>query len=174
MTDPVETAQQTGAAVGAGGMLGMTALVGAGIKLWRTVFGSRKDRDAAALAHDAQEQTQAERAADMALRLADRADEQTARHLTDLGTCQEQLRVMRAQADADRAQATADRERLATVESALREHAACGPLIESLRSEIRLARTFVAGAMSTGSSTPPPRDMPTPADVRASMEDDHG
>ena len=95
MTDPVQTTQQTSAVVdsagGPGGIVGMilgalTVLGG----LWRVIFGSRKERT------DANE-----RAAELALRAAEHADERAERadesHRMALGTCEEQLRAMRAE-----------------------------------------------------------------------------
>lgn len=150
MSDPVEITQQANNVQQAGGWPGLIgALAGAaGVLggLWRIIFGSRAERVEAN-----------ERAAEIALRAAEhseeraeRADEETASHKRALGTCEEQLREMRRRMDA--------------VEAALEEHAACGPLIASLRSEIELARTFVRSAMG---STPPPRY--TGDDVRTAM-----
>lgn len=50
MTDPAQTAQQVqhateiGAAAGAGGALGLAAVIGAVAKVWTAVFGTRKER----------------------------------------------------------------------------------------------------------------------------------
>ncbi len=91
MTDPVQTTQQTSAVVdsagGPGGIIGMvlgalTVLGG----LWRIIFGSRKERT------DANE-----RAAELALRAAEHAERADESHRMALGTCEEQLRVMRAE-----------------------------------------------------------------------------
>lgn len=77
MTDPVQTTQQTSDAVTATGVLGHALVfLGAVAGFWRTVFGTKAER-----------QDANERAAELALRAAEhaderaeRADEQTARH----------------------------------------------------------------------------------------------
>ena len=94
MTDPVQTTQQTSDAVTATGVLGHALVfLGAVAGFWRTVFGTKAER-----------QDATERAAEIALRAAEhaderaeRADEQTANHRVALGTCEEQLRAMRAE-----------------------------------------------------------------------------
>ena len=98
MTDPVQTTQQTSDAVTATGVLGVIGVfLGAVAGLWRTVFGTKAER-----------QDATERAAEIALRAAEHADERAEReHLT----CEEQLselraeiRLMRADLDALRAE----------------------------------------------------------------------
>ena len=161
MTDPVQTTQQTSDAVTATGVLGVIGVfLGAVAGLWRTVFGTKAER-----------QDATERAAEIALRAAEHADEraeradgQTANHRTALGTCEEQLRAMRHQQAEDRAR----------IDRLEREHSTCGPRIEHLEREARLSRTMLADLMRNAST--PPHGLYTPADVRAAMaqEDDHG
>lgn len=156
MTDPVQTTQQTSAVVdsagGPGGIIGavlgaLTVLGG----LWRVIFGSRKERI------DANERAAeiALRAAEHADERAERADEQTANHRVALGTCEEQLRVMRQQQAEDRAR----------IDRLEREHSTCGPRIEHLEAEARLSRTMLADLMRNAST--PPHGLYTPEDVRA-------
>ena len=112
MTDPVQTTQQTSAVVTATGVIGHALVfLGAVAGFWRTVFGSKAER-----------QDATERAAEIALRAAEhaderaeRADEQSAVHERERLTCEEQLsemraeiRLMRADLDALRAENTAD------------------------------------------------------------------
>lgn len=98
---------------------GVGAVVGGVVKL----FGSRAERAKADLD-----------TADLALRIADRADEQTASHKRALGTCEEQLRAMRDAQAEDRQQQAEDRRRIARLE---REHAQCPERIERLERQVR-------------------------------------
>ena len=155
MTDPVQTTQQTSAVVdsagGPGGIIGaalgaLTVLGG----LWRTVFGTKAER-----------QDATERAAEIALRAAEHADERAERadesHRMALGTCEEQLRAMRHQQAEDRAR----------IDRLEREHSTCGPRIAHLEQEARLSRTMLADLMRNAST--PPHVLYTPEDVRAAM-----
>lgn len=116
---------------------GVGTIIGGVVKL----VGSRAERDRADLD-----------TADLALRIADRADEATARHKHALGTCEEQLRAMRdVQAE--------DRARIARLERAHRDladlHALCPSRIALLESEQRIARQMLADLMRGNQSTPP-------------------
>jgi len=172
MSDPAEIAQQAQhqasvvhQAGGPGGVLGailgaLTVIGG----LWRIVFGTRKER----ADEQAQEDSAAERAAELALRMASRADEETASHKRALGTCEEQLAAMRAEIRA-RDEATAEAFRL------MREElAAIRAENTRLRREQEVARGMLADLMRNAST--PPHGLYTPDDVRAAMaqEDDHG
>lgn len=137
MTDPVQTTQQTSAVVdsagGPGGIVGMllgglTVLGG----LWRVIFGSRKERT------DANE-----RAAEIALRAAEH-------DRVALGTCEEQLREMRAEIRAMRADL-----------DALRAENT------KLRRDQEIARGMLADLMRNAST--PPHGLYTPDDVRAGV-----
>ena len=157
MTDPVQTTQQTSAVVdsagGPGGIIGavlgaLTVLGG----LWRVIFGSRKERT------DANE-----RAAELALRAAEHADERAERadesHRMALGTCEEQLRAMRAENKA-RDEAHAEAFRLVREE------------LDSLRAENKALRDQTAWQQRAinrllAGSTPP--DGIHPDDVRAGV-----
>lgn len=178
MTDPViETAQQATQAMtdsGPATHAGWALLGGVVLKVIEAIaklFGSRKERaEAAAVEADA-----AGRVAEIALRVAEhseeraeRADEETASHKMALGTCEEQLRVMRAEIRA-RDEATAEAFRLMREDlDALRAENA------KLRREQEVARGMLADLMRNAST--PPHGLYTPADVRAAMaqEDDHG
>jgi chromosome segregation ATPase len=131
----------------------VTVVIGAIAGLWRTVFGSRKERI------DANERAAeiALKAAEHADERAERADDESAVHKRALGTCEEQLRAMGTRID-----------RLE------REHSTCGPRIARLESEARLSRTMLADLMRNHST--PPSGLYVPEDVRAAMaqEDDHG
>ena len=151
MSDPVQTTQQTSAVVdsagGPGGIIGavlgaLTVLGG----LWRTVFGTKAER-----------QDATERAAEIALRAAEhaderaeRADEATANHRVALGTCEEQLRAMRAEIRLMRADL-----------DALRAENA------KLRRDQEIARGMLADLMRNAST--PPSGLYVPDDVRAAM-----
>ena len=154
MTDPVQTTQQTSDAVTATGVLGHALVfLGAVAGFWRTVFGTKAER-----------QDANERAAELALRAAEhaderaeRADEQTASHRMALGTCEEQLRSVRQQQAEDRAR----------IDRLEREHSTCGPRIAHLEQEARLSRTMLADLMRNAST--PPSGLYVPDDVRAAM-----
>ena len=133
MTDPVQTTQQTSDAVTATGVLGVIGVfLGAVAGLWRIVFGSRKERT------DANE-----RAAEIALRAAEH-------DRVALGTCEEQLREMRAEIRAMRADL-----------DALRAENT------KLRREQEIARGMLADLMRNAST--PPHGLYTPEDVRAAL-----
>ena len=151
MTDPVQTTQQTSDAVTATGVLGVIGVfLGAVAGLWRTVFGTKAER-----------QDATERAAEIALRAAEHADERAERadesHRMALGTCEEQLRAMRHQQAEDRAR----------IDRLEREHSTCGPRIAHLEQEARLSRTMLADLMRNAST--PPSGLYVPDDVRAAM-----
>ena len=158
MTDPVQTTQQTSDAVTATGALGLVGVIlGAITALWRTVFGSKAERA------DANE-----RAAELALRAAEHADEraeradeshrmalgaceeQSAVHKRERLTCEEQLRVMRAEIRLMRADL-----------DALRAENV------KLRREQEIARGMLADLMRNAST--PPHGLYTPEDVRAAL-----
>ena len=144
MTDPVQTTQQTSDAVTATGVLGVIGVfLGAVAGLWRTVFGTKAER-----------QDATERAAELALRAAEHADERAERadesHRMALGTCEEQLRVMRAEIRAMRA----DLDALRAENTALRR-------------DQEIARGMLADLMRNAST--PPHGIYTPEDVRAAM-----
>ena len=144
MTDPVQTTQQTSDAVTATGALGLVGVIlGAVTALWRTVFGTKAER-----------QDATERAAEIALRAAEHADERAERadesHRMALGTCEEQLRVMRAEIRAMRA----DLDALRAENTALRR-------------DQEIARGMLADLMRNAST--PPHGLYTPEDVRAAM-----
>ena len=147
MTDPVQTTQQTSDAVTATGVLGHALVfLGAVAGFWRTVFGTKAER-----------QDATERAAEIALRAAEhaderaeRADEQTANHRVALGTCEEQLREMRAEIRLMRADL-----------DALRAENV------KLRREQEIARGMLADLMRNAST--PPHGLYTPEDVRAAL-----
>ena len=161
MTDPVDItqhatqAQQAGGVVAGLGALGIAATAFA--KLWSTIFGSRKERTDAS-----------ERAAEIALRAAEhaedhaeRADEETASHKRALGTCEEQLAAMRAEIRA-RDEATAEAFRLMRADlDALRAENA------KLRHEQEVARGMLADLMRNAST--PPSGLYVPDDVRAAL-----
>ena len=133
MTDPVQTTQQTSDAVTATGVLGVIGVfLGAVAGLWRIVFGSRKERT------DANE-----RAAEIALRAAEH-------DRVALGTCEEQLREMRAEIRLMRADL-----------DALRAENV------KLRREQEIARGMLADLMRNAST--PPHGLYTPEDVRAAL-----
>ena len=147
MTDPVQTTQQTSDAVTATGVLGVIGVfLGAVAGFWRTVFGTKAER-----------QDATERAAEIALRAAEhaderaeRADEATANHRVALGTCEEQLREMRAEIRLMRADL-----------DALRAENA------KLRRDQEIARGMLADLMRNAST--PPSGLYVPDDVRAAM-----
>ena len=144
MTDPVQTTQQTSDAVTATGVLGHALVfLGAVAGFWRTVFGTKAER-----------QDANERAAELALRAAEHADERAERadesHRTALGTCEEQLREMRAEIRLMRADL-----------DALRAENA------KLRRDQEIARGMLADLMRNAST--PPHGLYTPEDVRAAM-----
>ena len=158
MSDPVQTTQQTSDAVTATGVLGVIGVfLGAAAGLWRTVFGTKAER-----------QDATERAAEIALRAAEhaeehaeRADEETASHKRALGTCEEQLRTMRVEIRA-RDEATAEAFRLMRADlDALRAENA------KLRREQEVARGMLADLMRNAST--PPHGLYTPEDVRAAL-----
>jgi hypothetical protein len=134
MSDPVEIA---GAAVGGAAGLGALAKI---TQVIAGVIGSRKDR--ARAAHD--DDTATERAAEMALRLADRAEAQ-------LGTCEERLAAMDA--------------RVSNLEIELRDHRTrCVPRIDALEAQERRQRRLLDTIMR---ATPPYGTHPD--DVRAAL-----
>ena len=144
MTDPVQTTQQTSDAVTATGVLGVIGVfLGAVAGLWRTVFGTKAER-----------QDATERAAELALRAAEHADERAERadesHRMALGTCEEQLRAMRAEIRLMRA----DLDALRAENTALRR-------------DQEIARGMLADLMRNAST--PPHVLYTPEDVRAAM-----
>ena len=144
MTDPVQTTQQTSDAVTATGVLGHALVfLGAVAGFWRTVFGTKAER-----------QDATERAAEIALHAAERADERAERadesHRMALGTCEEQLRAMRAEIRLMRA----DLDALRAENTALRR-------------EQEIARGMLADLMRNAST--PPHGLYTPEDVRAAM-----
>ena len=144
MSDPVQTTQQTSDAVTATGVLGHALVfLGAVAGFWRTVFGTKAER-----------QDANERAAELALRAAEHADERAERadesHRTALGTCEEQLREMRAEIRLMRADL-----------DALRAENA------KLRRDQEIARGMLADLMRNAST--PPHGLYTPEDVRAAM-----
>ena len=161
MTDPNDITQASAvveSAGGPGGLLGavLGALTVLG-RLFRIVFGTKAER-----------QDATERAAEIALRAAEhseeraeRADEETASHKMALGTCEEQLRAMRAEIKA-RDEATAEAFRLMREElTAIRAENA------KLRREQEVARGMLADLMRNAST--PPHGLYTPADVRAAL-----
>lgn len=176
MSDPVETTQQAQqaadqvAAITGGGILTAGAILAGIHRLYVAVFGTRAEREAAKLAaaqqHAADERADdnaLERGAELALRVAARSDEQTQRTQAELGTCQEQLSVMRAEQAVDRA-------RIAALEE---ETLRCARESAAMRRELELMRAALDGALDgllRGDTTPPPRDMPTPAAVAARKE----
>lgn len=147
MTDPVQTTQQTSDAVTATGVLGVIGVfLGAVAGLWRTVFGTKAER-----------QDATERAAEIALRAAEhaderaeRADEQSAVHKRERLTCEEQLSEMRAEIRLMRADL-----------DALRAENV------KLRREQEIARGMLADLMRNAST--PPHGLYTPEDVRAAL-----
>lgn len=140
MTDPVQTTQQTSDAVTATGVLGVIGVfLGAVAGLWRTVFGTKAER-----------QDATERAAEIALRAAERADEQSAVHERERLTCEELLSEMRAEIRLMRADL-----------DALRAENA------KLRREQEIARGMLADLMRNAST--PPHGLYTPEDVRAAL-----
>ena len=144
MSDPVQTTQQTSDAVTATGVLGHALVfLGAVAGFWRTVFGTKAER-----------QDANERAAELALRAAEHADERAERadesHRMALGTCEEQLRAMRAEIRAMRA----DLDALRAENTALRR-------------DQEIARGMLADLMRNAST--PPHGIYTPEDVRAAL-----
>ena len=144
MTDPVQTTQQTSDAVTATGVLGHALVfLGAVAGFWRTVFGTKAER-----------QDATDRAAEIALRAAEHADERAERadesHRMALGTCEEQLRAMRAEIRAMRADL-----------DALRAENT------KLRRDQEIARGMLADLMRNAST--PPSGLYVPDDVRAAM-----
>ena len=131
MTDPVQTTQQTSDAVTATGVLGHALVfLGAVAGFWRTVFGTKAER-----------QDATDRAAEIALRAAEHADERAERadesHRMALGTCEEQLRAMRAEIRAMRA----DLDALRAENTKLRrdQEIARGMLADLMRNDVRAA-----------------------------------
>ena len=153
MTDPVQTTQQTSDAVTATGVLGHALVfLGAVAGFWRTVFGTKAER-----------QDATDRAAEIALRAAEHADERAERadesHRMALGTCEEQLRAMRAENKA-RDEAHAEAFRLVREE------------LDSLRAENKALRDQTAWQQRAinrllAGSTPP--DGIHPDEVRAGV-----
>lgn len=166
MSDPAEIAQQAqhqaSVVQQAGGWPGFFgALAGAlGVLggLWRIIFGTRAERAEA----EAQEDDALKHAAAIALRQAERADEETARHRVERDDYAARMDAMGRVIDSMR-QDIADLKRG-------REE--CEQQNEALRREVRDARRLLDGLLMT--STPPPRY--TGDDVRAAMPrgDDHG
>lgn len=156
MSDPVETAQQAqhaaeaGAAIGAGGMLGAVGVIGALAKLWQAIFGTRKERAEAKAAEAAPN----ERAADLAIRIAEDEREETARTRHRAETCEERLAVMDT--------------RMRDLERRVSHHeTVCVPRIAHLEREHESARTMLADVMRHAST--PPSGLYTPEDVRAAL-----
>ena len=153
MSDPVQTTQQTSDAVTATGVLGHALVfLGAVAGFWRTVFGTKAER-----------QDANERAAELALRAAEHADERAERadesHRMALGTCEEQLRVMRAENKArDEAHAEAFRLVREELDSLRAENKA---LREQTAWQLRAINRLLAG------STPP--EGIHPDEVRAGV-----
>jgi len=167
MNDPIETAQQArhaaeaGAAIGAGGMLGAVGVIGALTKLWTSVFGTRKERADAKAAEAAPN----ERAADLAIRIAEDEREEIARTRHRAETCEERLAAMGVRLDGMEAR----------LRAAERDHAPCAARIAHLESEQQRSRDMLADLMRTGNT--PPLGLYRGEDVRAAMtaqEDDHG
>lgn len=163
MTDPVQTTQQTSDAVTATGVLGMIGVfLGAVAGLWRIVFGTRKERT------DANE-----RAAEIALRAAEhaddraeRADEQSAVYKRERLTCEEQLREMRAENKA-RDEAHAEAFRLVREE------------LDSLRAENKALREQTAWQQRAinrllAGSTPPEGIHPDEVRAGVAAQEDTG
>ena len=128
-----------------------TALIGGVVRL----VGSRKERSEA----EASEDAATERAAELALRVADRADEDTRRVRVERDDCQAQLQQMREQAEADR-------KRLTRVEGEARR---CDARATRQAGELAWMRRAVE-ALQRGDTTPPPRAMPTSDDVRDELD----
>ncbi len=163
MSDPVQTTQQTSDAVTATGVLGHALVfLGAVAGLWRTVFGTKAER-----------QDASERAAEIALKAAEhaderaeRADEQTASHRVALGTCEEQLRAMRAENKArDEAHAEAFRLVREELDSLRAENKA---LREQTAWQLRAINRLLAG------STPPEGIHPDEVRAGVAAQEDTG
>lgn len=160
MTDPVEITtqgQQEGAAVT--GLTALAIIIGAFTKLWRTIFGTPKDR-AEAKVHEADA---AARIVDAAADVIDAQREDTQRvraerdaTANERDDCQAQLREMRA------AQ-VADRRRIAALEE---ETQACARNSEWME---RALNAVVASEPIPPKPDPTPRN-PHPNVVRAAVE----
>lgn len=157
MSDPIETTPEPGLIASVIGLV--TVFVGALAGLWRTVFGTRKER----AEEQRDEDSASERAADLAIKMADRAEADTRSYRTQLGTCEERLAAMDTRLGAMEA-------RLRVAE---RDHAPCAARIAHLEDEQRRASAMLRDLMRTGGSTPP-SGLYVPGDVLAAMEDDHG
>lgn len=164
MSDPSEITQASAVVDSAGGpggiigaILGALTVIGG---LWRIVFGTRKER----AEEQAQEDDSLKHAADIALRMADRADEATARHRIERDDYAARMDAMARVIDAMRAD----------IAELQRGRDECERQNEELRREVELQRKAIRGLLR-GST--PPSGLYRGEDVLAAMaaqEDDHG
>lgn len=167
MSDPIDVATQTTQTIADNGSAShavWAVLGGVVVKVVEALaklIGTRKERAEA----EAAEAAPNERAADLAIRIAEDEREETARTRHRAETCEERLAAMGVRLDGMEAR----------LRAAERDHAPCAARIAHLESEQRRARELLADLMRTGST--PPLGLYRGEDVRAAMtaqEDDHG
>ncbi len=157
MSDPIEITQQAtqgqqaGAIATAVGLFVMAA--GAVTGLWRTIFGSKADNTAA----EAQEDDALAKAADIALRSAQRADEDTKSMRIERDSCQTQLDQMHRD---NKLRDEAFQVMRAELDALAREN-------KRLRTQIEWQQRAINGLLR-GST--PPTGLYTGDDVRAAMD----
>lgn len=156
MSDPIDVATQTTQTIADNGSAShaiWAVLGGVVVKVVEALaklIGTRKERAEA----EAAEAAPNERAADLAIRIAEEEREETARTRHRAETCEERLAVMDT--------------RMRDLERRVSHHeTVCVPRIAHLEREQELARTMLADVMRHAST--PSSGLYTPEDVRAAL-----